>query len=133
METVLLVEDDKFLRRGLRLVLERASYRVEEASSVEGAIAKLASNSFALIVTDYDLGSGPTGLTFLAELRKHQSRAPIILMSGYNADWMGPAAIDLGALFFLQKPFDMDEFLDVTGQALNVSSGVTPYPVKPKT
>ncbi len=120
METVLLVEDDEILRRGLRLVLERRSYRVEEATSVEEALGKLATNNFSLIVTDYDLGSGPSGLIFLDKLRKEHCRAPIILMSGYNADWLEPVAMDLGAVFFLQKPFDLEAFLDVTGQALNI-------------
>jgi len=104
------------------LVLEKASCRVEEASSVEEAVAKLATNNFSLIVTDYDLGSGPSGLIFLARLRDVHSRAHVILMSGSNADWLGAVAMDLGAACFLQKPFTLDVFLDVTGQVLKGTS-----------
>ena len=100
---------------------EKASYRVEEAPLVEEALAKVVDNNFRLIVTDYDLGSRPNGLALLTRLKKEHSRVPIILMSGYDADWLRPLAISRGADFFLQKPFGLGEFLDMTGQALKVT------------
>lgn len=122
METILLVEDDEVLRRCLRFVLAKESYRVEEATSVEEAAVLASANRFSLIVTDYDLGSGPNGLALLAQMRKKRNLTPIILMSGGYGGWLGPAARDLGAASFLQKPFALEAFLHAIGQALNPTS-----------
>ncbi len=122
LETILLVEDDAVLRRCLRFALAKESYRVEEATSVEEATGLALANSFSLIVTDYDLGSGPDGLSLLAQMRRRHTRIPIILMSGGYGSWLGPAARDLGAASFLQKPFALEVFLHAIGQALNPGS-----------
>ncbi len=122
METILLVEDDEILRRCLRFALTKESYRVEEATSVEEAAVLASTNSFSLIVTDYDLGSGPNGLSLLAQMRRRQNLTPIILMSGGYGGWLGPAARNLGAVSFLQKPFALEAFLHTIGLALEAGS-----------
>jgi len=118
LETILLVEDDEILRRCLRFVLAKESYRVEEATSVEEATGLALANSFSLIVTDYDLGSGPNGLALLAQMRRKKNPTPVILMSGDYGSWLGPAARNLGAASFLQKPFALEAFLHAIGQVL---------------
>ena len=122
METILLVEDDEVLRRCLSFALAKESYRVEEATSVEEATGLALVNSFNLIVTDYDLGSGPNGLALLAQMRRNKNPTPVILMSGDYGNWLGPAARDLGAASFLQKPFAVEAFLRAIGQVLSPGS-----------
>ena len=67
---VLLVEDDASLRDNLGRSLEADGWESEAAATAEEAIKKISERHFDLVVTDYNLGSGETGLVLLGRLRE---------------------------------------------------------------
>ncbi len=75
---VLLVENDSLLRADERQVIRKLGYQVLEASNGEEAQALMASQSFALMVTDLDLGDGPDGLV-VAQAATAQGLPAIII------------------------------------------------------
>jgi two-component system response regulator FixJ len=62
---------------------------------------------------------GMTGLELMAQLRKHGIAAPIIVITGHGDVPMAVEAMKLGALDFLEKPFDDEVMLSAVDAALN--------------
>jgi len=81
---VLVIEDDPDLRDLLRQMLLVEGYRVEDASSGHAAVDKLAAGSFRpdLVVADYNLPGGMTGLQAAAQLRESLPDLPVIILTG---------------------------------------------------
>jgi two-component system CheB/CheR fusion protein len=81
---VLVIEDDPDLRDVLRQMLLDEGYRVEDASSGNMAVDKLAAGSFwpDLLVADYNLPGGMSGLQAAARLRESLPDLPVIILTG---------------------------------------------------
>ncbi len=69
MKHILLVDDDARHRMRLRGLLEAEGYRCEEAQDGQEALEKLASGSFALVITDYLMPSA-SGFDLLRAMGK---------------------------------------------------------------
>ena len=67
---VLLVEDDPAVRDATRLLLKAEGYRVTAVESLADASQKVRQESIDLLVTDYHLGDGETGIQVIAALRE---------------------------------------------------------------
>jgi two-component system CheB/CheR fusion protein len=81
---ILVVEDDLDVRDLLRELLEDEGYEVDVASTGQAAVAKIADISFrpGLIITDYNLPGGMTGLQIASRLRESLADIPVIILSG---------------------------------------------------
>ena len=110
-ETILLVEDDAGVRQLSKRILERAGYRVLEASNGNDAERLLAEHADAidLLVTDIIM-PGCGGLELLKRIRVRASALRALYMSGYTEQ----SAVDQTGLGrdipFVQKPFTAAEF-----------------------
>jgi twitching motility two-component system response regulator PilH len=107
---VLLVEDDKALRRYLEVTLERAGYEVLQASDGLEAMKLVASEEVDLVITDAMMPnlSGHELCRFLRNSPK-LAHIPIVLLSGSEKDagaQGGPADV------FFSKPVAAEELLD---------------------
>ncbi|MSP24153.1 MAG: sigma-54-dependent Fis family transcriptional regulator [Myxococcales bacterium] len=119
--TVLVVDDERNIRRVLRLILEGAGYRVSEADSAEAAEETLATSSTPvdLVVLDLMLPK-KGGLEWLAELRMNPlfSHIPVIVVSGHASSEESAQAIKLGATDFFEKPLARERVLLSVARAL---------------
>lgn len=113
---ILIVEDEDKLRRVIELQLRGAGFEVEQARTAEQAVP-MAPN-VGLILTDLRL-PGMTGLELLAQLRKENSQAPVIVMTAYSSVETAVEAMRAGAADFLPKPFSMDHMMTVIQKALD--------------
>ena len=107
---ILLVEDDKALRRYMEVTLERAGYEVLQASDGLEAMKLVASASVDLVITDAMMPnlSGHELCRFLRNSPK-LAHIPIVLLSGSEKDaglQGGPADV------FFSKPVAVEELLD---------------------
>jgi len=132
MASVLVVDDDPAVRTTIRLVLERAGYRVSVASDGRAGLAALAAGGIDLMVVDLFM-PGMDGLETLREVRRHRADLPVIVISGTSLDAPGQSAPDflamavkLGAVSSLQKPFKPR---DIIG-AVEACLGRTPSAVR---
>lgn len=112
-ETILLAEDDEFVRRLTRLTLERAGYRVFDAA--DGVAAKRLwqahRGEIALLVTDLIMPGGVDGRELAARLRDDEPTLKMLFTSGYSASIAGrELTLDPGQRF-LQKPSTPQAFL----------------------
>jgi two-component system KDP operon response regulator KdpE len=108
---VLLVEDDRELRRTLRGVLEVEGYRVLAAASLADATAlwSHAEGGVDLVVLDLGLPDGD-GQTLLARLRR-ETATPVLVISARDGDGQKIGLLDAGADDYLVKPFSLGELL----------------------
>ena len=102
-DTILIVDDEKNIRRTLRMILEGEGFEVLEAGSAEEGLPLIDERAVDLVVLDVRL-PGMTGVEFVRQV-KHDPRfadVPVLLMSAYG----DPARH--AADGFLAKPFDVE-------------------------
>ena len=123
-ETVVVVEDDGFLRTVIRDVLVGAGYTVIEGDGPEAALesAEAHAGPIQLVLTDVIM-PGLSGRQVSARLLARHPSARVLYMSGYT----GFAAGHQGALpaehAFLQKPFSADTLLRKVRETLDAPEG----------
>jgi len=120
MAQILLVDDDELLRPMIRLVLERAGYRVREARNGNDAMRQFAQDQGDLVITDLIMPE-KEGLALILEMRRINRKLKIIAMSGggrvSSKDYLEVAA-KFGAAQVLNKPFSNQELLNAVHQVL---------------
>ena len=115
--TILVVDDEEFVRESLGDLLESDGYRVDTAASSSDALAFLKRRSFDVVVTDLSMPGGD-GLDLLRTMRKHGLEAPVIVLTGVGKVADAVAAMKEGAYDFLQKPVDPDQFSLLVARAI---------------
>lgn len=104
---ILLVEDEREIRRLVRAALEKEGMRVREAARVDEALKEAAAATPDLVILDLGLPDGD-GLAFIREFRLWSQR-PILVLSARDGEKDKIAALDCGADDFLGKPFSVGE------------------------
>ncbi len=110
--TVLVVDDERNIRRSLRMVLGREGFALLEAGTLGEARALLEAEDPDVVLLDLRLPDG-SGLTLLEELRAaaRTRELPVIVVSGHATLQEAAQAVQAGATDFFQKPIDRDRVL----------------------
>jgi two-component system nitrogen regulation response regulator NtrX len=117
--TILVVDDEKNIRRTLRMVLEGEGWTVRDAERAEDAWSILEDEPVDVLVTDIRL-PGMSGIDLLQRVKHTPALAalPVVVISGHAAVTEAVDAIKLGALDFFEKPLDRDRVLVSVRNAL---------------
>jgi DNA-binding NtrC family response regulator len=115
--TILVVDDEKNIRRTLRQTLEGAGYAVVEAESAEQALETLQAEPVDVGIFDIRLPA-MDGLTLLGRVREIRRDLPVIMISGHADTDDVVEAIKRGAIDFFAKPVDRDRVLVSVRNAL---------------
>ena len=107
MTTVLIIEDEKGIRRLLRTALEGDSVRVFEAEDLARGLVEAATRKPDLVILDLGLPDGD-GITFVQEFRQWSS-VPVLVLSARDSEHDKIAALDAGADDYMTKPFGVGE------------------------
>jgi two-component system KDP operon response regulator KdpE len=107
--SALVIDDEKQIRKLLRIVLEEQQYRVFEAESGRQGIAEVAQRKPDVVLLDLGLPD-LDGLEVLKRLREW-SRVPILILSVRDGPEEKVAALDAGADDYVTKPFESAELL----------------------
>jgi len=107
-KTILLVEDDEYVRLSTTHALELLGYRVIEAANGIDALARLrAEPAIAILFTDIVMPGGMSGVMLAREARTLRPELAILLASGHRRDAIGTEPID--GFAFLAKPYQLKE------------------------
>jgi two-component system, NtrC family, nitrogen regulation response regulator NtrX len=112
--SVLVVDDEKNIRRTLSMVLGGEGFRVLEADSAERALEVLSDPEQPVDVAIFDLKlPGMTGLQALERLRADEAtkHIPVVVVSGHATVHDAVLAIKLGASDFFEKPLSRERVL----------------------
>ena len=114
---ILVVEDEDKLRRVIELQLKGSGFEVDQAGSAEDAL-KMA-DRVDLILTDLRL-PGMTGLELLSQIRRQNSRTPVVVMTAFGTVENAVEAMKGRRGRFLPKPFSLDHLMAVVNKAVEV-------------
>ncbi len=117
MHSILIVDDDRTARYGMRRALEDR-YKVLEAGSAAAARQVLAAEPPDLLLLDIEMPE-ESGLSFLRELKLKESSPAVIMITAYGSEKIAVEAMKSGAYDYLPKPFEVDELRLVVEKALD--------------
>ena len=106
--SLLVLDDDNALRTRLGRALESRGFEVVTAASIAEAQTALGERVPAFAVLDMRLEDG-NGLKIVEAIRERRDDARIIMLTGYGAIATAVAAVQAGAVDYLQKPADADD------------------------
>jgi DNA-binding NtrC family response regulator len=118
--TVLVVEDELDLLKGLIKMLVREGYDVEGITTGTEAVQRLEHRVFDVVITDLKL-PGPSGLDILRKLKDISPESVGIVITGYGTVESAVEAMKLGTFDYIPKPFDMQKIKIVVRNALDQS------------
>lgn len=107
MHKILVIDDDEVLLRLLSINLGEAGYSVLTTADGPRGIALYKEQMPSLVLLDLGLPT-MSGVEVLKEIRALDSKAKVIVVTGYGSVESAVIAIRFGACDYVQKPFDMD-------------------------
>jgi DNA-binding NtrC family response regulator len=107
---VLVVDDEKNMRRSLQTVLGDEGYVARTVESAEEGLELLGREEVFMVITDARLG-GMSGYDFLAKVRQRWPDSPVLMLTAYATPKLAVEAIKAGAIDYLAKPFAPEELL----------------------
>ena len=105
---ILIVDDEKIIRDSVSQLLEDAGHYAELASDGKTALQSLSEAEYQLVLLDMNLG-GESGLDVLAEIQKKHPNVPVVVFTAAATIQTAVEAMRLGALDFLEKPFNRQQ------------------------
>ena len=124
MPKILLIDDEKSIRRSLREILEFEKYQVEEAEDGLIGLSKIAVENFDVVLCDVKMPK-LDGLELLQKLSSEGNETPLVMMSGHGNIETAVEAVKKGAYDFLTKPVDLNRLLVTLRNALDKQHLVT--------
>jgi DNA-binding response OmpR family regulator len=115
---VLIVDDEKNILLTLGLALENLSVSVDTADTGAGALDKLAGGSYDLLLLDLRLPD-LDGMEILRRISQMRPEIKVIIITAYGSIDLAVEAMKLGAVDFLQKPFDTAEVRAMVSRVLD--------------
>ncbi|HEY5088942.1 MAG TPA: sigma-54 dependent transcriptional regulator [Polyangia bacterium] len=118
--TIFIVDDEKNIRRTVRMVLEGEGFTVEEASSGEEALARLPEVAADVLLLDVQLPgiSGLDTIERISKLKNQESQPTIIMISGHATLADAVRATKAGAYDLIEKPLDRERLMVALRNAL---------------
>ena len=115
---VFVIDDDEAVRRSLCWLIESADHPAKGFASADEFLNELPdANGCGCIVTDVRM-PGMSGIELLGELANRGSNLPVIVITAHGDVQMAVEAMRLGALDFVEKPFEEKALLEVVERAL---------------
>ena len=120
MKRLLIVDDDTRMRRVLQILARKLDLACIATAGADEALASFRAERSDLVITDLRMPV-KNGLEFLAELRAVDTEVPVIMLTAHGTVATAVEAMKLGAIDYLQKPFDVDALEFVIRRALELS------------
>jgi two-component system response regulator FixJ len=120
--TVYVIDDDDAVRQSLEFLLKTAGISARGFDSAKAFLAVLPAIKSGCIITDVRMPE-ITGIDLLRRLKENGFDVPVIVITGHGDISLAVEAMKIGAVDFLEKPFDDDLLLAAVRSALNTEAG----------
>ncbi len=107
---ILVAEDDRHIREGLRDALEGEGYGVNAVANGAEAIRRFRQDGASLVILDIMM-PGTSGFDVCREIRKRDGAVPILFLTAKSEEIDKVIGLELGADDYLTKPFGVRELL----------------------
>jgi len=115
---VYVIDDDEAMRDSLDFLLGSADFDVTLFESAQHFLDALPGVEFGCVVSDVRM-PGIDGMELLKRLKAIRSTIPVLVMTGHGDVPLAVEAMKLGAVDFLEKPFEDDRLIGMIDVALN--------------
>jgi two-component system nitrogen regulation response regulator NtrX len=109
-QRVVVVDDERNIRRTLSMVLEGEGYSVEDFESAEAFFPRLGAGPIDCLILDVRL-PGVDGITALGRIREERPDVPVLMVSGHGTIEDAVRAMGAGATDFMEKPLSRERVL----------------------
>jgi FixJ family two-component response regulator len=116
--SVLIVDDEKNIRLTLSMALKKLNIPVDTAVNGEEALNKLAEKSYGLMLLDLRM-PGINGMEVLKRVPEIRPEVKVVIITAYGSIEAAVEAMKLGAVDFLQKPFDAEDVRNLVSSLLD--------------
>jgi two-component system response regulator FixJ len=114
---VYVIDDDEAMRDSLNFLLGAADFDVTLFESAQQFLEVAAGVDFGCVVSDVRM-PGVDGIEMLKRLKASRSTLPVLIMTGHGDVPLAVEAMKLGAIDFLEKPFEDDRLIGMVDVAL---------------
>ena len=115
---VYVIDDDEAMRDSLHFLLDTANYRVTLFETAVAFLDALPGLAFGCVVSDVRM-PGLDGIELLKRMKADHSTFPIVIMTGHGDVPLAVEAMKLGAVDFLEKPFEDDRLVAMIETAIH--------------
>ena len=117
MSKILIIDDERSIRRTLKEILEFENYEVEAVEDGIAGVKEALANSYDVIFCDIKMPQ-MDGMEVLTKLKNDGLETPIIMISGHGNIETAVESIRNGAYDFIEKPLDLNRILVTIKNAL---------------
>lgn len=120
-EAVLVIDDEVAVNNSVRKALAKRGFAVDQATTKEAALEKVATRAYRLILLDLRI-PGVQGLELLSAIRARQPEARVIIITGYASIDTAKEAARMGAIDYVPKPFTPNEIRQAAQKAFQLAA-----------
>jgi DNA-binding NtrC family response regulator len=124
MSTILIIDDEKAIRKTLSEILSFEGYKIEEAADGEEGLKKFSEKTYDLVLCDIKMPK-LDGIEFLEKSREINADVPVIMISGHGNIDTAVEAVKKGAFDYISKPPDLNRLLITIRNAADKQNLVT--------
>lgn len=117
---LLIVDDEEFMREGLKVYLDWEQYSIKEILTAEDGITALEivqAEKPDLVITDIKMPE-MTGIELISRIKKILPECVCVIISGYNDFEYAKKSIALGVYYYMVKPIELEELKTVVSMAV---------------
>lgn len=123
-QSILIVDDEKAIRKTLTEILTFEGFTVDEAADGAEAVKKIKEGNYDCVLCDIKMPK-MDGIEVLEQIREHKPDTPFIVISGHGNIETAVEAVKKGAFDFIAKPPDLNRLLITIRNAMDKKSLVT--------
>src|SRR5437868_2475845 len=124
MSNILIIDDEKAIRKTLSEILSYEGYKIEEAGDGEEGLRKFKEKTFDVVLCDIKMPR-IDGIEFLDRVRDINPDVPVIMISGHGTIETAVEAVKKGAYDYISKPPDLNRLLITIRNAMDKNNLVT--------
>jgi len=124
MASILIIDDEKAIRKTLSEILSYEGYKIDEAADGEEGLKKFSNTTYDVVLCDIKMPK-MDGIEFLEKARQVNADVPIIVISGHGNIETAVEAVKKGAFDYISKPPDLNRMLITLRNALDKQTLVT--------
>ena len=124
MANILIIDDEKAIRKTLSEILSYEGYKIDEAGDGEEGLKKFAEKTYDVVLCDIKMPK-LDGIEFLERSKDINADVPVIMISGHGNIDTAVEAVKKGAYDYISKPPDLNRLLITLRNALDKQSLVT--------
>lgn len=124
MKKLLIIDDEKSIRKTLREILEYEKYQVDEAADGSEGLSMIQKDKYDIILCDIKMPK-MDGIELLEKIMQLSSDSPVVMISGHGTIETAVEAVKKGAFDFIAKPLDLNRLLVTIRNAMDKSTLVT--------